>query len=110
MGDMIETETNDETTEDVDTSSSGDDTATMVDETAPDSEDTTNFVPVSTSDGDASDAAKPSPEYVDGVLTGVEALTKVSEAAAILADAEAALAVLEPLGGILTVISMALNL
>jgi len=57
----------------------------------------------------ASDVAKPGTEYVKKVLEGSEALTKVSEAVAILADAEAFLGVAEPLGGVLTIIVMIVN-
>ena len=53
--------------------------------------------------------ARPSPDYVKAVLDGLEPLTKLVEAAAIIADAEAVLAVAEPLGGVLTVVEMIVN-
>jgi hypothetical protein len=53
--------------------------------------------------------ASPDPDYVDSVLTGALALTKVSEAAAIVSGAEIAADVLEPLGAILEIPHMVLG-
>jgi hypothetical protein len=44
-------------------------------------------------------------DYIDGI----DKLTSLSEAAAILADAETALDAIEPIAGVFTVLSMALN-
>jgi hypothetical protein len=54
--------------------------------------------------------AAPDPDYVNSVLTGALGLTKVSEAAAILSGAEIAADVLEPLGAILEVPHMILDI
>jgi hypothetical protein len=70
----------------------------------------------STQDGSATStdtgagaAAAPTPDYVNGVLTGAVGLSKVSEAAAILAGAEVAADAIEPIGAVLEVVHMVLD-
>lgn len=56
--------------------------------------------------------ADPPPDHLGDVreiIDGIEMITKVSEAAAILADAETALGAIEPVAGVFTVLAMALN-
>lgn len=63
-------------------------------------------------DDDTTDVTGPDEDTttrVHNVLEGVEGLTTVTEAAAILADVEAVLTVVEPLDGVLAVVSMILG-
>ena len=53
-------------------------------------------------------AAAPDPDYVNSVLTGVVALSKVSEAGAIIVGAEAVADAIEPIGAVLEVAHMVL--
>jgi len=79
------------------------------DDVVQDVDDTDGAIAIETGDDDGSDAAAPDPDYIQKVLDGTEALVKLSEAAAIVADAEEALAVIEPIGGVLSVVTMVLG-
>ncbi|MGO8985659.1 MAG: hypothetical protein ACLPHI_04145 [Terriglobales bacterium] len=54
-------------------------------------------------------AAAPDQDYVDSVLSGAVGLSKVSEAAAIIAGAETIIEVIEPIGAVLEIAHMVLG-
>ncbi len=59
---------------------------------------------------DTSDTAvAPDKEYVDKVLTGAVGISKVSEAAAIIAGAETVVEAIEPIGAVIEVVHMVLS-
>ncbi len=58
--------------------------------------------------GDAGQVAAPDPDYVNAVLTGAVGLSKVSEAAAIIAGAESVAEGIEPAGAVIEVAHMVL--
>ena len=60
------------------------------------------------SSSQAGDVAAPSPDYVSSVLTGATAITKLSEAAAIVAHAEVLADAIEPIGAVVEVVHMVL--
>ncbi len=59
-------------------------------------------------DQQAGDAAAPDPAYVSSVLTGAVALSKVSEASAIIVGAETVADAIEPIGAVVEVAHMVL--
>jgi hypothetical protein len=60
-------------------------------------------------DASSGDVAAPDAELVHKVLTGATALSKLSEAAAILAHAEVAIEAIEPIGAVLEIAHMILE-
>lgn len=54
-------------------------------------------------------AAAPDPDYVNSVLTGAVALSKVSEASAIVLGAETVVDAIEPIGAVIEVVHMVLS-
>src|SRR6266852_4632215 len=59
--------------------------------------------------GDSGQVAAPDPDLVNKVLTGAVGLSKVSEAAAILAGSEVAIEAIEPIGAVLEIVHMVLD-
>ena len=59
--------------------------------------------------GSSDQAIAPDKEYVDKVLTGAVGLSKVSEAAAIVAGAETVVEAIEPIGAVIEIVHMVLS-
>jgi len=59
--------------------------------------------------GSSDQAVAPDKEYVEKVLRGTEGISTIGETAAIIASAETVVAVIEPIGGVLAVVSMILT-
>ena len=83
-----------------------DDSSVQIDPVDQSSQDTSAD---STNQQQSSQAAAPDPDYVNSVLSGAVALAKVSEAAAIVVGAEAVVDAIEPIGAVLEVPHMILE-